>query len=103
MSSLYSYRYVHAEQKKVAHGYLYKYFNSKAEKGIRILVSACISHFTQKVIIQSALYQSTWNTSSMSAHHSPSLRVSSGFWHGIHTSHQRWVSGSAAILAMSAS
>lgn len=47
--------------------------------------------------------QSRWKTSSATAHHSPSARVSSGCWQGMQTAHQRCVSGSAAILAMSAS
>ena len=46
--------------------------------------------------------QSWWNTSSIAAHHSPSLRVASGSWHGMQKDHQRCVVGSAAILAMSA-
>jgi len=49
-----------------------------------------------------ATIQSAWNTSSMLAHHSPEARFSSGFWQGMHTDHQRWVVGSAAIFAMSA-
>ena len=46
--------------------------------------------------------QSVWNTSSICAHHSPSLRVSKGSCIGSVIFHQRCVSGSAAIFAMSA-
>ena len=46
--------------------------------------------------------QSQWNTSSMSAHHSPSALSARGSWQGTQTSHHFCVIGSAAIFSMSA-
>jgi L-alanine-DL-glutamate epimerase-like enolase superfamily enzyme len=46
---------------------------------------------------------SMWNTSSMGAHHSPSAAVATGCCNGSVSFHQRWLSGSAAITAISRS
>lgn len=46
--------------------------------------------------------QSMWNTGSIIAQCSPSARLASGTWHGLQNVHQRCVSGSAAMCAMSA-
>lgn len=47
-------------------------------------------------------YQSKWKTSSIAAHHSPSLRSGRGDCMGIISAHHSWVVLSAAILAISA-
>jgi hypothetical protein len=47
--------------------------------------------------------QSLWKTSSAGAHHCPVSTVSSGCWHGSVYDHQRRVSLSAAIFAISES
>jgi hypothetical protein len=47
--------------------------------------------------------QSTWNTHSIEAQCSPGARLGNGRWQGLQKVHQRRVSGSAAIAAMSAS
>lgn len=47
--------------------------------------------------------QSVWNTSSISAHHSPSARVGTGSCMGSIMAHHSCVFGSAAIFCISAS
>lgn len=47
--------------------------------------------------------QSRWKTSVSGAQSSPGAAVSTGCWHGSVRVHQRWVVGSAATAAMSAS
>jgi len=56
-----------------------------------------------RIVLVRDCSQSTWNTSCMSAHHSPSARVAIGCCMGFMIAHHSWVVGSAAIFAISAS
>ena len=64
-----------------------------------------ISNFCHGRLLAVSAYgivQSWWKVSSIIAHHSPSLRVSSGFWQGMVKDHHSWFLGLAAIFAISA-